>query len=147
MTQTLHIEGGATSDHKFTRASLDMAKQHIHALRALLAATEVGDGVFGFHVQQAAEKSLKAWLALLGVKFPLTHDLGALVGLLQEEVGATAFLPLTVYTPFNIQYRHQAAEGDTPIDRPDALRQAQALWQHVSHEFERVGPRDATPPT
>lgn len=133
------------SDHKFARALLDMAEQHIHALRALLAATEVGDGVFGFHVQQAAEKSLKAWLAVLGVKFPLTHDLGALVALLQEQVDATAFLPLTAYTPFNVQYRHQEAEGHTPIDRPDALRQAQALWQHVAREAERLAPQDTSP--
>ena len=50
------------SDHKFARASLDVAEQHIHALRALLAATEVGDGVFGFHVQQAAESpSRRGW--------------------------------------------------------------------------------------
>ena len=79
------------SDLKCARALLDVAEQDILTLRALLAATEVGDGVFGFHVQQAAEKSLRAWLALLGVKFPLTHDLGALVALLRERVGAAAF--------------------------------------------------------
>ena len=82
---------------------------------------------------------------MLGVKFPLTHDLGALVALLQEQVDATAFLPLTAYTPFNIQYRHQAAEGDTPIDRQDALRQAKALWQHVAQEAERLAPQDTAP--
>ena len=134
------------SDPKYAQALLDVAEQDILTLQALLA-TEVGDVVFGFHVQQAAEKSLKAWLALLGVKFPLTHDLGALLALLQERVDATAFLPLTAYTPFNAQYRHQAAEGDASIDRPDALRQAQALWQHVSHEFGRSAPRDTPPPT
>ena len=78
------------SDHKCARALLEVAEQDIRALRALLAA-DVGDGVFGFHVQQAAEKSLKAWLALLGVRFPLTHDLGALMELLQETVDATVF--------------------------------------------------------
>ena len=53
------------SDPKFAQALLDVAEQDILTLQALLAATEVGDGVFGFHVQQAAEKSFKAWLALL----------------------------------------------------------------------------------
>ena len=133
------------SDPKFARASLDTAEQHVHALRALLAATEVGDGVFGFHVQQAAEKSLRAWLALLGVKFPLTHDLGALVALLQEQVDATAFLPLTAYTPFNVQYRYHATEVDTTIDRPAALRQVEALWHHVAQESERLAPHDTSP--
>lgn len=132
-------------DPKYARALLDVAEQDILTLRALLAATEVGDGVFGFHVQQAAEKSLKAWLAVLGVKFPLTHNLGALVALLQEQVDTTAFLPLTAYTPFGVQFRYQEAEGDTPIDRPAALRQAQALWQHVAQELERIAPHDETP--
>ena len=133
------------SDPKFARASLDTAEQHVHALRALLAATEVGDGVFGFHVQQAAEKSLRAWLALLGVKFPLTHDLKALVALLQEQADATAFLPLTAYTPFYIQYRYHATGRDLPIDRKAALRQAQALWRHVAQEAERLAPQDTAP--
>ena len=63
------------SDHKCARGLLDAAEEDIRALRVLLGA-DVGDSVFGFHVQQAAEKSFKAWLALLDVRFPLTHDLG-----------------------------------------------------------------------
>ena len=33
------------------------------------------DEIFGFHVQQATEKLLKAWLASLGEAYPLSHDL------------------------------------------------------------------------
>lgn len=87
------------SDVKCAQALLEAAEQDINALRALLDAAGVGDGVFGFHVQQAAEKSFKAWLALLGVKFPLTHDLGGLAALLDEKVDAAAFHPLRAYTP------------------------------------------------
>ena len=128
------------SDHKCARALLEVAEQDIRALRALLAA-DVGDGVFGFHVQQAAEKSFKAWLALLGVRFPLVRDLGALLGLLPETVDATAFLPLRAYTPFGVQFRYQAVAGDTPLDRQTALRQAEALWRRVGQELERVAPQ------
>ena len=128
------------SDHKCARALLEVAEQDIRALRALLAA-DVGDGVFGFHVQQAAEKSFKAWLALLDVRFPLTHDLGALVGLLPETVDTTAFLPLCAYTPYGVQFRYQAAAGDAPLDRQTALRQAEALWRRVGQELERVAPQ------
>ena len=134
------------SDHKCARALLDVAEQDIRALRALLAAEDVGDGVFGFHVQQAAEKSLKAWLALLGVRFPLTHDLGVLVELLQETEDAAAFLPLRVYTPFGVQFRYQAVEEDAPFDRQAALRQAEALWRHVAQVLERTAPQGGTPP-
>lgn len=130
------------SDHKCARALLEVADQDIRTLRAILAAADVGDGMFGFHVQQAAEKSLKAWLALLGVRFPLTHDLGALMELLQETVDATVFLPLRVYSPFGVQFRYQAVEGDTPIDRRTALRQVEALWRRVGQELERIAPQE-----
>ena len=130
-----------TSDHKCARVLLEVADQDIRALR-VLAAADVGDGVFGFHVQQAAEKSLKAWLALLGVRFPLTHDLGALMELLQETVDATVFLPLRVYSPFGVQYRHHAVAADTPLDRRTALRQVEALWGRIGQELERIAPQE-----
>lgn len=120
------------------RFLLEVAEQEINALRALLNAPSVGDGVFGFHVQQAAEKPLKAWLALLGVKFPLTDDLGRLTALLDEQVDAGAFRPLNAYTPFGVQFRYQVVEADTPIDRPAALRQVEALWRRVMGERKRL---------
>lgn len=126
------------SDVKCAQALLEFAEQEINALRALLDAPGVGDGVFGFHVQQAAEKSLKAWLALVGVKFPLTDDLGRLTALLDEKVDAGAFRPLSAYTPFAVQFRYQVVEGDTPIDRQAALRQVEALWRRVMGELKRL---------
>ena len=126
------------SDVKCAHALLEVAEQDINALCALLNAAGVGDGVFGFHVQQAAEKSLKAWLALLGVKFPLTHDLGRLMALLDEQVDVAAFRPLGDYTPFGVQFRYQAVEADTPIDRPAALRHVEALWRRVVGERKRL---------
>ncbi len=126
------------SDVKCAHALLEAAEQDINVLRALLNAAGVGDGAFGFHVQQAAEKSLKAWLALLGVKFPLTHDLGRLMTLLDEKVDVAAFRPLGDYTPFGVQFRYQAVEADTPIDRPVALRQVEALWRRVMGERKRL---------
>lgn len=126
------------SDVKCADALLEVAEQDINALCALRNAAGVGDGVFGFHVQQAAEKSLKAWLALLGVKFPLTHDLGRLMALLDEKVDVATFRPLGDYTPFGVQFRYQAVEADTPIDRPAALRQVEALWRRVMSERKRL---------
>ena len=132
------------SDHKCARGLLDAAQEDIRALRVLLG-SDVGDSVFGFHVQQAAEKSFKAWLALLDVRFPLAHDLGVLIGLLQERVDATAFTPLQVYTPFGVQFRYQTVEWETLIDRQVALRQAEALWRHVAQELGRIAPQDDAP--
>src|SRR5690606_23712694 len=42
-------------------------------------------GVWGY--QQAAEKALKSWLVARGIDFPKTHDLVALFGKVQEEIG------------------------------------------------------------
>ena len=47
---------------------------------------DISDEVLGFHVQQAAEKSLKAWLALLGETYPLTHNLDTLLDLQHGDV-------------------------------------------------------------
>jgi HEPN domain-containing protein len=33
---------------------------------------------FGFHLQQATEKALKAWIAALGEEYPLTHSIETL---------------------------------------------------------------------
>ena len=136
------------SDHKCASGLLNAADEDIRALRALLG-TDFGDSVFGFHVQQAAEKSFKAWLALLDVRFPLTHDLGVLMGLLQRTVDAAAFTPLRVYAPFAVQFRYQAryqaVEREPPIDRQTALQQAEALWRRVTQELERIAPRGETP--
>jgi HEPN domain-containing protein len=41
----------------------------------------ITDDAIGFHAQQAVEKALKAVLALVGVRFPRTHDLGFLLEL------------------------------------------------------------------
>ena len=60
------------SDPKCARMLLDAAERDVEALRFMCRSDEISDEVFGFHVQQAAEKSFKAWLALLGETYPLT---------------------------------------------------------------------------
>ncbi len=45
-------------------------------------------GAICFHAQQAAEKSLKALLALEDVMYPYTHDLGQLLRLVEPVFGA-----------------------------------------------------------
>ena len=56
---------------------------------------------FGFHAQQATEKALKDWLALLGRKYPLVHDPGVLFQRLDAAGASTGFFrPLAHFTPF-----------------------------------------------
>lgn len=67
------------SDFKQARVLLEAAERDATALRGMGDAAVFADEIFGFHVQQAAEKLLKAWLASLGEIYPLSHDLAALL--------------------------------------------------------------------
>ncbi|MDE0239275.1 MAG: hypothetical protein OXQ84_03605 [bacterium] len=51
------------SDLEQARELVGAAQKDISALRGMGDATVFADEFFGFHVQQAAEKLLKAWLA------------------------------------------------------------------------------------
>lgn len=51
---------------------------------AVLAA-DIPDGPFGFHVQQAVEKLLKALLCQRSIKYKRTHDLDYLTQLLEDQ--------------------------------------------------------------
>ena len=57
-------EGCSMSDVKCARVMYRAAERDVLTLRSMTADAPVES--FGFHVQQAAEKALKAWLALLG---------------------------------------------------------------------------------
>jgi len=81
-----------------------------------------------FHLQQAAEKSLKAWLALKRVDYPRTHDLNPLLGLLEdqdENVGP--FWSLLTLNPFAVQFRYDVAGEETADFEGSAQLTAQLL--------------------
>ena len=54
------------------RMFLDMAHKDFKALHVMMDPDAVADEIFGFHVQQAVEKAIKAWLVRLGIIFPKT---------------------------------------------------------------------------
>ena len=123
------------SDPKCARMLLDRARSDLMTLMALEEATRrVPDESFGFHVQQAAEKSLKAWLALLGRKYPLTHELDLLFERLDSEGASTGFFrSVAEFTPYAVQYRYEGVGPDhESIDRPAATTLVAALVRHVA---------------
>lgn len=63
---------------------LRKAANDLLAARAVLATGRAVDTVC-FHAQQAAEKSVKALLAVKDVPYPLRHDLGELTNLAMEH--------------------------------------------------------------
>ncbi len=75
------------------------------------------DEIFGFHVQQAVEKTLKAWLCAYAVDYPLTHDLARLLTMLEKlGVDVKLFWPLVQFTIFAVQARYE--DGLSALDEP-----------------------------
>jgi len=65
-------------------ALIAIARRDLQAAQGMADTTTFHEAVWGFQVQQTIEKALKAWLYLCGVEPPFTHDLVALLKLLQQ---------------------------------------------------------------
>lgn len=119
------------SDPKCASVLLDAAERDVLTLRNMT------DGVpeesFGFHVQQATEKYFKAWLAFLGVTYPLTHNLKTLMDLLAaQNAHIEPYRALMDFTPFAIEFRYESVDPDAePIDRVSVIEHLEALHDYV----------------
>lgn len=116
------------------RSMIRMARLDLDALVGMGSNPVFADSIFGFHVQQSIEKTLKAWLLRCGVDCPRTHDLRRLLRLLEEQgADVLTFWPLMEYSIYSVQTRYE--EGllcaDDPLDRAQAQSDARLLWQHV----------------
>lgn len=67
------------------RRFLSLADRDIKVFRKLVNDPDIDDEAVGFHAQQAVEKCMKAVLALQQIEFRKTHDLRALIDLLEEH--------------------------------------------------------------
>ena len=123
------------SDVKCARLMYRAAERDVLTLRNMTAGAPVES--FGFHVQQAAEKALKAWLALLGEKYPLTHSIETLLSLLADRGAAVeSFRNLVDYTPYAVEFRYVGVDPDAePVDRKAALALVQALHERVGRRL------------
>lgn len=126
------------NDPKQARTLLEAAERDVSALRGMGDTAVFADEIFGFHVQQAAEKLFKAWLALLGSVYPMTHNLIELLELLKaREEDAARFDGLIDYTPYAVQLRYGARDAQVEaLDRGRALAQAETLLEFVKQRLE-----------
>ena len=126
------------SDVKCARVMYRAAERDVLTLRNMTADAPVES--FGFHVQQAAEKSLKAWLALLGETYPLTHSIEALLDFLTDRGAAVeSFRDLVDYTPYAVEFRYAGVDPEAePIDRGGAIALVEALLEQVRGELLKV---------
>ena len=123
------------SDLKAARMLDRAAERDVLTLRSMTDDAPVES--FGFHVQQAAEKALRAWLALLGETYPLTHSLEMLLDLLADRAATVEpFRGLVAYTPYAVEFRYAGADSSAePIDRESALALVDALMERVGREL------------
>ena len=118
---------------------LRKAAQDEALLDEVLTSDQVGDEIIGFHCQQGAEKILKALLSDVGVRFRKTHEIGALMALL-EQAGhglPDQFENLDVLTPFGAIYRYEDYDAVVSLDRHEAresLRELRAWVETILRE-------------
>lgn len=103
------------------RLLLDKASQDEYVLERLVDLPDSPDEVLGFHLQQAAEKLLKAALSRLGVSYRRTHNLTELMVLLEDAGNPLPadLRPLQGLTPFATDWRYDLlpGEGDDTLER------------------------------
>jgi HEPN domain-containing protein/predicted nucleotidyltransferase len=129
----------SVNDTEHARMLLRMAEQDLAALKAMGDVVVFADEIFGFHAQQAIEKSLKAWLAFLHLEYPLTYDLSALLALLEQHgCDVEMFQELVFYTPFAVVFRYGHSNISVPaLVRPTVCGQVQSFYDHVKVIIER----------
>lgn len=80
---------------------------------------DVSDEIIGFHCQQAAEKLLKALLAVREVPLQRTHNLRQLMDLLVDDGCPLPedLAELDVLTPFAAMFRYETPPVSAKLDR------------------------------
>jgi HEPN domain-containing protein len=123
------------SELKKAATILKAARSDLRALRGMQEDTEsFVDEIFGFHLQQAIEKTLKCWIALRGKEYPFTHDIGRLIGILEREgLDMTKYDDFVEYHPYATVFRYDSTtmKSDEVPDRAAAVREVQELFHHV----------------
>ncbi len=126
------------SDLKCARLMLRSSQGDLRSL--LILAAEGPEEGFGFHVQQALEKAFKAWLALLGELYPLTHDLKTLLDRLAAcGVDVQPWRETERYTLYAVRIRCTGVDPETEsMDREAAAASVRTLLAQVRQRLEKA---------
>jgi HEPN domain-containing protein len=121
------------ADRNEARSLLLAARKDWQALGGMRDGTVFADEIFGFHAQQAVEKTLKAWLALSGVEYPRTHDISLLLSVLaMQGQNVEDDYDLLEFNPYAVQFRYEAfAEIGEPLKRGKVIERVGALLCRV----------------
>lgn len=128
-------------DIKQADAFLQVARRDLTALRGMSDDSVFADEIFGFHAQQSIEKCLKAWLCLLGLTYPFSHDLNRLLSLLAGagiQVDSLAWVDEFTVFAHQARYEFGFLDGDALLDRPAIIVKTQSLWDQVGSEIANL---------
>lgn len=121
------------------RAWLQKAESDLAAAELCVNAGTALDAAC-FHCQQAAEKSLKAWLVARETTFPFVHDLGKLLTLCSKTTPDFERLRQCALglTPFAVEMRYDADFWPAASDAAEALQAARAIHQMVAGHWPKA---------
>jgi HEPN domain-containing protein len=129
-------------DRDHAAMMLAMAGKDFQALKAMLDEQSFAEEIFGFHAQQAVEKTLKAWLSCKDIIYPKIHDLEEIAGMLADggEPFPLKFIPLLELTDFAVLFRYEAYDFyEEKLDRPGVIKQISELLDYVAAFVTQIG--------
>jgi HEPN domain-containing protein len=113
------------------QAWLIKALQDMRSAEWLLASPDRLHNAVGFHSQQAAEKTLKAYLTWRDQPFEKTHSLVALVGkcLTFDPAFEALRLAATTLTPYAVTFRYPGELPELSVEEAEqAIKLARQVW-------------------
>lgn len=120
-------------------AFFDLALADLVLVEKNLKDPDIRPQILLFHLQQAAEKLLKALLSFRGLRFPRTHDIAELAFLCERD--AHVPLPewveeLFLLNPFAVEFRYGLLVDEVP-DVPRLFERTVALRDFVAQVLRR----------
>ncbi|MEB3168038.1 MAG: HEPN domain-containing protein [Synechococcaceae cyanobacterium] len=113
---------------------LSITHRDLRAAMAMADSSVFGEDTWGFHLQQAIEKALKAWLLVLTpVQPPFSHNLRLLFQMLRDQGAAVEpFLGLSRFTLFAVLWQYDEEPEPENLDRAAWNRLCADLLDHMA---------------
>jgi HEPN domain-containing protein len=106
-------------------------------VKTVVQNNDVSSELVGYHCQQAVEKLLKAWLSNLGINYPKTHNLQALLELLEQggQKLPEQMADIDRLTPYATIYRYEELPLEDWFDRAEAYESIRKIREFVEKEI------------
>lgn len=113
---------------------LRIAHRDLRTAMAMADSSVFEEDSWGFYIQQATEKGLKAWLLVLFLEQPpFTHNLRQLFQMLRDQGAAIEpFTPLSRFTLFAVLRRYEEEPDLEHLDRAAWNQLCADLLAHVA---------------